>query len=369
MEAVGQLTGGIAHDFNNLLTVIVGNLDLLERHVPGEAGRRLILAARHGAERGARLTHSLLAFARRQQLRPEIVNPNQLIKEFRDLLRRAAGDAIELQLMLSPTVYPCRLDAAQFQSALLNLVVNARDAIATTGKITVETASLSIGRADREKYGDLEPGNYVVVAVSDTGVGMDQLTLARAFEPFFTTKDVGRGSGLGLSQVYGFVKQSGGHVQLASEPGVGTTVRLYLPQARATVAPEAAARTGEGPAAGGHETILVVEDDVDVCAVVAETLRTLGYRVITAPDGATAMAVLKSDEKVDLVFSDIVMPDGLSGDELGRWVATERRGVRVLLTSGYPDVALEQPAEGFTLLQKPYQKEDLARSVREALDR
>jgi CheY-like chemotaxis protein len=204
--------------------------------------------------------------------------------------------------------------------------------------------------------------------VSDTGVGMDQTTLARAFEPFFTTKDVGKGSGLGLSQVYGFVKQSGGHVQLASEPGVGTTVRLYLPRARTGAAAEAS-RSSEAPAAGGSETILVVEDDVDVRAVVAETLRTLGYRVITAPDGAAAMAVLKSDEKVDLVFSDIVMPDGLSGDDLGRWVATERRGVRVLLTSGYPDVTLEQSAEGFTLLQKPYQKEDLARSIREVLDR
>jgi PAS domain S-box-containing protein len=368
IEAVGQLTGGIAHDFNNLLTVISGNLDLLESHVAGEAGRRLIGAARRGAERAARLTGSLLAFARRQQLRPETVNANRLIQEFRDLLRRAAGEAIDLQLVLNPTLDPCRIDPAQFQSALLNLVINARDAMpAEGGRIAIETQNVEIGDDQSTGDPDLAPGRYAVVTVADTGSGMTDEVRRRAFEPFYTTKEVGKGSGLGLSQVYGFVKQSGGHVQLGSELGVGTSVSLFLPQSGDAAAPDPPAGAGAVPR--GSETILVVEDDAEVRATVVRGLEALGYRVLAARDGPEALRLLSRSERVDLLFSDVVMPEGMRGDELARRARALRRGLRVLLTSGYakPEGA-GRLDETLRLLAKPYRQEELARAIRSALD-
>ncbi len=317
MEAVGQLTGGVAHDFNNLLTVISGNLDLLFPQVGGEPQRRLVAAAQRAVERGARLTQSLLAFSRRQALRPEIVNANLLIKEFGDLLRQAAGDTVEVQLLLSPTLYPCRIDPAQFQTTLLNLVTNARDAMPRSGgRISIETTNVSVGRHDDA---ELKPGDYIVVTVADNGSGMPQQVIARAFEPFYTTKDVGRGSGLGLSQVYGFTKQSGGQARITSEPGVGTSVRMFLPRtfhgAPETV--EDTLDTAPEPRAQQEKTILVVDDDVEVRMTIAESLSELGYSVLTAEDGPAALALLERGEPVDLLLADYAMPNRMLGDRAG----------------------------------------------------
>jgi len=373
LEAVGQLTGGVAHDFNNLLTVVSGNLDLLERQVQSAAAKRLIDAAHRAVARAANLTQSLLAFARRQALHPQTVNANRLIKEFGDLLRRAAGDRVEVQLLLSATLDPCRIDGAHFEAALLNLVANARDAMpASGGRISIETENAMVSEQELSAEPGTKSGRFVCIKVSDTGSGMTPDTLKRAFEPFFTTKDVGRGSGLGLSQVYGFAKQSGGFVRLASEPGVGTTVRLYLPHSQDLVA-ERPDEQGAGAMPRAHaarsEIILVVEDDRDVRDTVAEGLRALDYQVLTAEDGAAALALLKRGARVDLLFTDVSMPRGMMGDELARRAQALRRGLKVLLTSGYAaavrDVSL---LEHFTLLAKPYRSDELARAVRTALD-
>ena len=365
MEAIGQLTGGVAHDFNNLLTVIMGSLEQLQRQLTAEPAKRLIQAATRGAERGARLTQSLLSFARRQSLHPETVNLNRVIKEFGELLRGAAGDHVQLQFLLSPTVDPCRVDPAQFQAALLNLVVNARDAMPEGGgRVSIETSSVML---DAASSAGVAPGRYVRVTVSDTGSGMSAEVVERAFEPFYTTKEVGKGSGLGLSQVYGFVKQSGGHIDLASEPGVGTTVRLYLP--RAYDAPKEHVEPIVRAAEGKAETVLVVEDDPDLREMVAENLRSLGYRVLTAPDAPAALDVVEREAKVDLLFSDYSMPRGMLGDELARRARRVKRGIKVLLTSGYAVSHRGAGAADFTLLQKPYRHDELARAIRQALDR
>jgi len=367
MEAIGQLTGGVAHDFNNLLTVVLGSLEQLERHVDSAAGKRLIELAVRGAERGARLTQSLLSFARRQSLRPETVNLNALIAEFKELLNRAAGDHIQVQYLLAPTLYPCRIDPTQFQAALLNLVVNARDAMPPEGgRISIETGN---ARLDESAGTDVTPGDYVGVTVADTGGGMPVEVLERAFEPFYTTKEIGKGSGLGLSQVYGFIKQTGGHVTLASTAGVGTTVRLYFPRA-------AASQLGEAENAGAApvevqpakaETILVVEDDPDLREMVAENLGSLGYRVLTAENGPVALGLIEQDPGIDLLFSDFSMPNGMLGDELARRAKVVRGELKVLLTSGYA-TAPGGKADDFAILRKPYRQEELAQAVRDALD-
>ena len=363
MEAIGQLTGGVAHDFNNLLTVILGSLEQLQRQVTAEPGRRLIQAATRGAERGARLTQSLLSFARRQSLRPETVNLNRVIKEFGDLLRGAAGDHVQLQFLLNPTVDPCRVDPAQFQAALLNLVVNARDAMPESGgRVSIETDSVTLDAGS-----GVAAGRYVRVTVSDTGRGMPPEVAERAFEPFYTTKEVGKGSGLGLSQVYGFVKQSGGNIELGSEPGVGTTVRLCLPRAD-----EMPAENAEAPvrtAAAKAETVLVVEDDAELRTMVADSLRALGYRVLTAANAPAALTVAEREPQLDLLFSDYSMPFGMLGDELARRARQLKPGLKVLLTSGYAVAAPEIAGADFNLLQKPFRPDDLARAIRQTLDR
>jgi signal transduction histidine kinase/integral membrane sensor domain MASE1 len=370
MEAIGQLTGGIAHDFNNLLTVVAGSLELLGRHVVDAAGKRLLTAAQGGAERGARLTHSLLSFARRQALRPEIVDPSRLVEEFGELMRRAVGETIELRLLLTPAPGSCSIDPAQFQAALLNLVVNARDAMPDGGVLIIETRNVDLD-AGRLANGETGSGRYVAISVRDTGCGMTSDVRERAFEPFYTTKEVGTGSGLGLSQVYGFVKQSGGQVEISSEFGAGTTVSLYLPRigdaAAAAVAPSGRTRKGVGTA--GTETILVVEDDADVRSVVADELRALGYRVVTAADGPAALMILDGGESVDLLFSDVVMPNRMRGDELARRATADRPGLKVLLTSGYTAGSRDGAPPGeFALLRKPYRHDELARVVRTALE-
>ena len=371
LEAVGQLTGGVAHDFNNLLMAIAGNLDLLTRHVNSDAARKLIDAGHRAVRRGAQLTQSLLAFARRQILRPETVDVNRAIDEFSDLLRRAAGDTVEVQLQLSPALNTSKIDSSQLMSALMNLVINARDAMPPSGgKITVETANVALGSSYAAIDPDVTPGPYVCIKVADSGSGMPPEVLSRAFEPFFTTKEFGTGSGLGLSQVYGFAKQSGGFVQLASEVGVGTTVQLFLPVCEEMpTASEKHAGTAAPRAANRSETILVVEDDEDVQTIVAENLRSLGYRVLTAIDGVTALGLLKDGERVDLLFSDVAMPNGMPGDELARRAAAVVPDLKVLLTSGYP----RAPRQGnsgadMALLRKPYRQDELARAIRETLD-
>jgi signal transduction histidine kinase/integral membrane sensor domain MASE1 len=370
LEAIGQLTGGIAHDFNNLLTVISGSLELLKRQVRSAAGKRLLSTALGGIERGARLTYALLAFACSQTLRPEMVDPGRLIVEFSELIRRAVGEAIEVQLLLSGESSLCSIDPTQFQAALLNLVVNARDAMPDGGVLTIEGQKVDLD-ADRLRNDEFKPGQYVGISVRDTGHGMASDVRERAFEPFYTTKEVGTGSGLGVSQVYGFVKQSGGHVEIVSERGAGTIVSMYLPRVGNGV-PTVAASTDqpETSAQGGTETILVVEDDADVRSVVADELRALGYQVLTAIDGPTALKALESAEGVDLLFSDVVMPDRMRGDELARLALDKRADLKVLLTSGYTTASGDGATlKQFPLLRKPYRHEELARAIRGALDR
>jgi len=369
LEALGQFTAGIAHDFNNLLTVISGNLELLKARVSGESELRLIRTAESGAERGTRLTESLLAFSRRQVLRPEVADANRLIAEFEPLLRQSAGGLVELKLDLGPDLDRCLVDTAQLQSALLNLVTNARDACTGAGgRITIATANITVG--DRAAH-DIPAGRYVSIAIADTGSGMSEADAARAFEPFYTTKEAGKGSGLGLSQVHGFAQQSGGFVRLTSSQGAGTTVQLYLPRADM---PAALARGANGAAPPSFprpaaETVLVVDDDAEVCAVTAEMVGDLGYRVVTARDGPTALAMIESGGPVDLVITDYSMPNGMTGDVLVRRARERRQEIKGLLVSGFPIAAGGDMAADLPRLQKPYRRDDLARAIRESLGR
>ncbi|HZS85511.1 MAG TPA: ATP-binding protein [Stellaceae bacterium] len=371
MEAVGQLTGGVAHDFNNLLTVIIGNVDLLE----SEAGRdqqmlKLIATIRRSAERGARLTTQLLAFSRRQTLRPEACNLNSLIIDLDVLIKRALGEAIEVRTSFNPGLWPVNVDAAQFEASILNLVVNARDAMPEGGNFTIETHNTTLD-AEAARLADVRPGQFVMLSFSDTGAGMTPEVLERAFEPFYTTKEVGKGSGLGLSQLYGFVRQSGGHATIESAPGRGTTVRIYLPVAMRQPAP---AQPAAKPATKlrGSETVLVVEDDPDVLDVAVATLGDLGYRILVAHDGIEALHILARDEPIDLLFTDVVMPHGVSGIQLARQARKLRQDIKVLLTSGYTvhTVSPEYGAEReFPIIGKPYRQAELAEQVRRALGR
>jgi PAS domain S-box-containing protein len=365
MEAVGQLTGGIAHDFNNLLTVIIGNLQLIGNSLAADAkARRQLAAAQRAADRGARLTSQLLAFSRRQNLRPEVRDMNELIRDFRSLTQRAAGDAIELRFLLHPGLWHARVDPAQFESAVLNLVVNARDAIAKNGAITIETVNSAI--APDNGLG-IPPGDYVRISVADTGSGMPPGVLARAFEPFFTTKDVGKGTGLGLSMVYGFVQQSGGEMRIDSEPGVGTRVYLYLPRSREKPANLAIAEVETGLVRQSG-TILVVDDDPDVRDAVAAILIELGYEVVTASNGQEALGALRGTRHIDLLFSDIIMTGGMSGIELAHLARREFPRVRVVLTSGYAfrDPESMAAAAEFVVIAKPYSRDELGEVMRQA---
>ncbi len=369
LEAIGQLTGGVAHDFNNLLTVVANSLDLLADPRRDEAQKhRIIDFAQRATERGARLTQQLLAYSRRQPLRPEVHNINRLIRGFEAVLRRACPEAIEFTMPLATGPLAANIDAPQFETALLNLIVNSRDAMPKGGRLRITTGRDAIDESRAATMSDIAPGDYVTVAVADTGEGMPPEVLARAFEPFFTTKEVGKGSGLGLSQVYGFVAQSGGHVAIASTPGSGTTVTLYLPAARALAEDrsESAAATQESAAIG---RVLVVEDDPEVLDVTVETLRRMGYEVLTAGDGPAALAVLRREAEIDILFSDIVMPRGMNGVELARTALRLRPQLRVLLASGYPMSALSATQgisadTGFAFLSKPYRGSELAEALR-----
>jgi PAS domain S-box-containing protein len=353
MEAVGQLTGGVAHDFNNLLTVVLGNIDIMARKPEDDDRRaRRIDAVRQAAERGRDLTKQLLAFSRRQHLNPISLDVNALIAGFAPLMRQAVGEAVTLDLLLAEEALCAHADPTQLETALLNLAVNARDAMPDGGVLSIAT------RGDKR---------HVVIEVRDTGVGMSPEVRERVFEPFFTTKEVGRGSGLGLSQVYGFVRQSEGEVHLHSTPGQGTTFSLRLP---ATEVPAIRAEAEPRPALiqGGHERILVVEDDATVLTLTLDMLAGLGYQVITATNAADALDILQSEAKIDLLFSDVVMPGGISGVGLARTARELRPGLRVLLTSGFVGEGAVLETAEFPLLDKPYETSLLAAKLRKLLD-
>ncbi|ADO72250.1 response regulator [Stigmatella aurantiaca] len=366
MEAVGKLTGGVAHDFNNLLQVISGNLQLLHRDVPGnERAQRRVETAIGAVDRGARLASQLLAFARRQPLEPKVLNLGRLVRGMDELLRRALGENIQLETVIGGGLWNTLVDPNQLENVILNLAINARDAMEGEGKLTIEAGNAMLDDHYALQHPDVVPGQYVLLAVSDTGCGMSAEVLERAFEPFFTTKTEGRGTGLGLSMVYGFVKQTEGHIKIYSEVGHGTTIRIYLP--RTFQAEVSLPEIVTGPVEGGSETILVVEDDAEVRATVVELLAELGYRVLKANDGQTALAVLQSGVPIDLVFTDVVMPGPVRSPELARQAKALFPHIQVLFTSGYTENAIVHGGRldpGVSLLSKPYRREDLARKLR-----
>jgi PAS domain S-box-containing protein len=375
MEAIGQLTGGVAHDFNNLLTVIIGNLEMLQRREAdalSERGRGAVDNAMNGARRAALLTSSLLAFARRQPLAPRPIDANAQIAGMSDLLDRSLTERVRVETVLQPGLWTAHADANQLESAILNLALNARDAMPGGGTLTIETANVVLDDAYCRDNDDVEPGAYVGIFVGDTGDGMDSEVQARAFDPFFTTKDIGQGTGLGLSQVYGFAKQSGGHVRIFSAPGAGTTIRLYLPRRdmpagvveRADVAPSAPP--------GGRETILVVEDEDRVRAHSTAILEELGYRVLAAADGPAGLDMLRRHPGVALLLSDLGLPKGMDGEQLAVLARRLLPGLKVLFVSGYARSVVDHDGQmpaGTELITKPFTFDGLARRVRGLLDR
>ena len=370
MEAVGKLTGGIAHDFNNLLQIIGGSLELLGRDVAGnERGRQRVELALSGVARGTKLAQQLLAFSRKQPLAPKPVNLPRLVGNLGDMLRRALGEHIALKTVSASGLWDCFVDEGQLENAILNLAINARDAMPDGGMFTIELANAAVDGLFARKYPDLAPGDYVVVSATDTGSGMPPEVRERIFEPFFTTKEVGKGTGLGLSMVYGLIKQSGGNVTVYSEPGLGTTFRMYLP--RSSVPDTTLVERHADCAAGGSETILVVEDDDDVRSTVTALLNELGYTTLTARHAAAGLAIVESGTKIDLLFSDVVMPGKVQSHELAKRAAILIPGLAILFTSGYAEKGIVQGGTleaGVNLLSKPYTRDMLARKVRLCLD-
>jgi PAS domain S-box-containing protein len=371
MEAIGQLTGGIAHDFNNLLTAILINADLLMQQLQGnELLHPLAQVTLEAAERGASLTSRLLAFSRRQMLEARTVDINGLVRGMEQLLRRTLGENVVVVLRLALDARAARVDPHQLETALLNLAVNARDAMAAGGTLTIETANASLDESYAQDNIDVKPGDYVMVAVSDTGAGMAPEVAARVFEPFFTTKDVGKGTGLGLSMVYGFVKQSEGHVKIYSERGVGTSVKLYLPQASTTALP-AAVRAPAGALPTGTETILLVEDDRLVRTNTEAQLNALGYTVVTAESAAEALDRIVDGLRPDLLFTDVVMPGKVNGFELAAQIRGWLPELKALFMSGYTQGATTlpdgTPVAAAHFLGKPFRRAELAAKIRAAL--
>jgi PAS domain S-box-containing protein len=367
MEAVGQLTGGVAHDFNNLLAVIQGNAELIAEEIEGLD--RLTAPILRASQRGAELTQRLLAFSRRQPLRPQTIDISELVAGMLDLLARTLEETIEIKTAMAPDLWVASADPGQVENALLNLAINARDAMRNGGKLTIECANVRLGATYVARNPEALAGDYVVLAVSDTGTGMSPEVQAHAFEPFFTTKEVGQGSGLGLSMVYGFAKQSGGHVNIYSEVGRGTTVKLYLPRAAGALKAAAAGASDETPRGRG-EMVLVIEDDEEVRALAVRMLEDLGYRVVDVPQTAAALEVLAGGEQVDLVLSDVVLPGGTSGPEFAEQVRTRYPELKFVFMSGYPAEAAKRNGflgSGNVLLNKPFRKQQLADALRETL--
>jgi len=363
------LTGGVAHDFNNILTVIVGTISVLEDRAGDDLElHKALQAIDRAAMRGADLTRNLLAVARQQTLRPRRTDINALAKDASTLLRATLGSDIEIQLALGADVAPVVIDASQITAALLNLAVNARDAMPEGGKLTIETGNAVLDDAYAQANPGAVAGCYVLVAVSDTGTGIAPDVLERVFEPFFTTKAEGKGTGLGLSMVYGFIKQSRGHIKIYSEPGHGTTIRMYLPKSAGER--DEAADDGEPAAAFRPATILVVEDDAEVRATVLQHLESLGYRAIAAATGPEALGLIEAGVAFDLLFTDIIMPGGMNGRVLADRLRALRPGIPVLFTSGYTENALLHHGRlppGVVLLNKPYRKAELAQKLRDLL--
>jgi PAS domain S-box-containing protein len=375
METVGQLTGGIAHDFNNLLQIVSGNLDILCRKMPDDAAplRRYAERAMAGAQRASTLTQRLLAFSRRQPLAPKPTDVNRLLPAMSELLHRTLGETIEVEAVLPPRIWLVETDPNQLENAILNLAVNARDAMPEGGKLTIETQNTHLDETYASQNPGVATGQYVVICISDTGVGMDADTAAKAIEPFFTTKEVGKGTGLGLSMVYGFIKQSGGHLKIYSEAGEGTTVKIYLPRLVGQAAVDTDNVQLPAPPGTGEETILVCEDDEEVRAYSAEVLRELGYRVLEAADGPAALALLRNKEtKIDLLFTDVVLPGGMSGAVLAKEAVEIRPGLKTLFTTGYARNAIVHQGRldpGVQLITKPFSYADLATRIRDILDK
>jgi signal transduction histidine kinase/FixJ family two-component response regulator len=369
MEALGQLTGGVAHDFNNLLQVVSGNLQLLSKDVAGnERAEQRVRNALSGVARGAKLASQLLAFGRRQALEPRPCNLARFLQGMDDMLRRTLGEEVELETVISGGLWNTLIDPGQLENAILNLAINARDAMAGVGRLTLEAGNAFLDDEYARLHEDVTPGQYVMVAVTDTGCGMTREVMDRVFEPFFSTKPEGQGTGLGLSMVYGLIKQSHGHVKIYSEAGEGTTIKLYLP--RALQAEEVLPDPASAPAVGGEETILVVEDDEQVCETAVALLTDLGYRVLKARDAASALVVVESGVSIDLIFTDVVMPGPVRSPELAARARERIPGVAVLFTSGYTENAIVHGGRldpGVELLSKPYTREALARKVRHVL--
>jgi nitrogen-specific signal transduction histidine kinase/ActR/RegA family two-component response regulator len=373
IEALGQLTGGMAHDFNNLLGIIIGNLDLL-RSGPKDRvdAAELTDEALDAALRGADLIRRLLAFARRQPLQPQRIAINDLVAGIVNLLSRTLGEQVETRLQLAPDLWQTVVDPAQLESAVTNLATNARDAMPKGGRLTIATSNRQLDEHYAAQYAGVTAGDYVAIEVTDTGIGMPPEVVSRVFEPFFTTKQLGKGTGLGLSMVFGFIKQSGGHINVYSEPGKGTTFRLYLRRAEGEIAmSDHVAATVQPPAHRGGETVVLAEDNEKMRTVAARQLTDLGYRVLEAKDASEALGLLMTAQPVQLLFTDIVMPGGMDGMDLAREAVTRHPDLKVLLTSGFHEARLDRdelPVRHMRLLSKPYRKQELARVIREVLD-
>jgi len=370
LEAVGRLAGGIAHDFNNLLSVILMYTDELHEMLgPGGVGRSELEEIRVASRRASDLTRQMLAFSRQQVLDPQVIDLNGIVSGLGKMLSRVLGEDVELRAVLDPNLGRARADAGQIEQVIMNLVVNARDAMPTGGRLTITTAGATLDEAYAQAHLGVSPGDYVMLSVSDTGVGMDKATQSRAFEPFFTTKEQGKGTGLGLSTVFGIVKQSDGHIWLYSEPGGGTTFRIYLPRVDGAVAPARARATSA--ARGGSEKILLVEDEDQIRRVASAVLVRAGYRVVEARRPSEALELFAREAKsIDLLLTDVVMPE-MSGRQLAERITAARAGVRVLFMSGYTDDAVLHHgvlAPGVTFIQKPLTPDSLIRKVREVLD-
>jgi signal transduction histidine kinase len=379
MEAVGQLTSGVAHDFNNLLTVVIGNLHMMRRRVERgiEEGQdpvfheleEKINLMETATMKGAELVRRLMVFARQRPLSQEVTNVNSCVDETIELLKRTLGEAIEIELIFGEKPWPVEIDTGQFENALINLAVNARDAMKGSGKLTIETGNVILDDSYALKHPEVAEGPYVLVTISDTGSGMPPEVAGRIFEPFFTTKPTGEGTGLGLSMVYGFIRQSGGHINVYSEPGHGTVFRVYLPRVRTEE--DALTFPEHGVEEGGKETILVAEDDDHVRGMATVMLERLGYKTLQAKNGNVALEILKKEHKnIDMVFTDIVMPGGMSGIKLVQQMREYYPGIKVLYTSGYTENAIPdyQLSVGEELISKPYRKETLASKIRKVLD-
>jgi CheY-like chemotaxis protein len=375
MESIGQLTGGIAHDFNNMLAIVIGSLDMARRRLAPDTDQRVtrgIDNATEGAQRAAQLTARLLAFSRQQPLDPQPTDVNKLLGGMSELLRRTIGESVRVETVLAGGLWRAIIDAPQLESAVINLCVNARDAMPGGGKLTIESGNAHLDDAYAMIHADVKPGQYVLISVTDTGAGMPPDVVDRAFDPFFTTKGVGKGTGLGLSQVFGFVKQSRGHVKIYSEPGQGTIIKLYLPRhyGAEKVAGLPASVPADLPRARGEEIILVVEDEERVRHMSVDSLRELGYTVVAAADGEQALEMLAIQPRIDLLFTDIVMP-GINGRVLAERARDQRADLRVLYTTGYTRNAIVHNGvldPGLALLAKPFTLGQLAVKVRQVLD-